>query len=643
MGKKQPEEEEIEDLEDNQEDLEMVSMAKEEEEVEETTMISETAPMITKRFGGGGSSQDDTSFDVVVEKGKMSCPRRHSLNVNSNTTFLARWSIPIVLSYLLLGTLVFVRTEGWSLRDALYFCVTVLTTVGYGDLAPKTAIAKAFCCAYVICGVSMVSASLGVVLGRMQAKVQTTQLFAAAGDRHVSSLLSALSAMVCVILMGAVFGHAKEGWSILDSIYWAIITCTSVGLGDLTPSPASRLESLMYLLVAVGVFAASAGSIVHVFADMEVQKAVSAFVADGVTEDIIAEMDEDGGGSVDKFEFLSYMLVHTGKVSKHEIQSINTLFSSLDRDGSGSLDTNDIRDAIKSGNLRNGPPAKKQAEEKPKEAQKTSVNDLLWSSLTKIPESIAKMFQLPQISQQKAVDGCFAALSLAGSVAFLWSIDTYAKLPFKLFAPPMLSSAIIFFAGTHPPPPAAFITGTLGAFVLGTLLHQFGLAGSLFVQCMAASLLLLFFKLSGSIFVPTVGLAAFIAQSEMDHTSSLRGPLMFLVTTWAAGHLFLYYAAYVLSNVRQKLRTSMATAEWKARLAGKSGPEHERELREIFDKYDTSGDGQLDASELKLALRAITGNDMDVEDCEKIIRSMDTDGDGVIDFHEFKQAMEEHA
>jgi len=66
-------------------------------------------------------------------------------------------------------------------------------------------------------------------------------------------------------------------------------------------------------------------------------------------------------------------------------------------------------------------------------------------------------------------------------------------------------------------------------------------------------------------------------------------------------------------------------------------------LRKIFDKYDTDESGELDASELKLALRYITGSDVDVEDCERIVRSMDTDGNGVIDFHEFMLALDEHA
>ena len=72
-------------------------------------------------------------------------------------------------------------------------------------------------------------------------------------------------------------------------------------------------------------------------------------------------------------------------------------------------------------------------------------------------------------------------------------------------------------------------------------------------------------------------------------------------------------------------------------------PQTKAELRKIFDKYDTSGDGALDASELKLALRYVTGGDVDIEDCERIVRSMDTDGNGVIDFHEFMLALDEHA
>ena len=54
-----------------------------------------------------------------------------------------------------------------------------------------------------------------------------------------------------------------------------------------------------------------------------------------------------------------------------------------------------------------------------------------------------------------------------------------------------------------------------------------------------------------------------------------------------------------------------------------------------------SGDGFLDATELSLALKFATGEEVTLVESERIIRSMDTDGDGVIDFHEFASAIAE--
>ena len=53
---------------------------------------------------------------------------------------------------LLIGTAFYVRAEGWSVVDALYFCVVTLATVGYGDFAPRTTLGKVFTIVYILVG-----------------------------------------------------------------------------------------------------------------------------------------------------------------------------------------------------------------------------------------------------------------------------------------------------------------------------------------------------------------------------------------------------------------------------------------------------------------------------------------------------------
>lgn len=61
----------------------------------------------------------------------------------------------LVVILLLAGTLFYIKVEKWTLLDALYFCVTTLTTIGFGEPAPVTALGKIFTIIYVILGISI--------------------------------------------------------------------------------------------------------------------------------------------------------------------------------------------------------------------------------------------------------------------------------------------------------------------------------------------------------------------------------------------------------------------------------------------------------------------------------------------------------
>ncbi len=64
----------------------------------------------------------------------------------------------LMLIVLSVGTLFYHEAEGWGWLDSLFFSVTTLTTVGYGNLVPHTAIGKIFTIAYLFVGI-------GVLLG----------------------------------------------------------------------------------------------------------------------------------------------------------------------------------------------------------------------------------------------------------------------------------------------------------------------------------------------------------------------------------------------------------------------------------------------------------------------------------------------
>ena len=66
----------------------------------------------------------------------------------------------------------------------------------------------------------------------------------------------AILVWLCAILLaGTVFYHLVEGWSWFDSLYFSVITLSTVGYGDFSPTTTiSKLFTVVYIFLGISIF-----------------------------------------------------------------------------------------------------------------------------------------------------------------------------------------------------------------------------------------------------------------------------------------------------------------------------------------------------------------------------------------------------
>lgn len=122
-----------------------------------------------------------------------------------------------VLAALLLGTVTFHLLEGWSILDSLYVTAQTVTTVGFGDLTPRTALGRIFATLFMVVGV-------GIVLYALTSTVQSivhSELFAQYGH---SRKMSKLRDHFIVCGAGRVGSHLIRGLRAVDATFVVIET-----------------------------------------------------------------------------------------------------------------------------------------------------------------------------------------------------------------------------------------------------------------------------------------------------------------------------------------------------------------------------------------------------------------------------------
>ncbi|XP_036887223.1 potassium channel subfamily K member 10 [Sturnira hondurensis] len=134
------------------------------------------------------------------------------------------------------------NSSHWDLGSAFFFAGTVITTIGYGNIAPSTEGGKIFCILYAIFGIPLfgfllagIGDQLGTIFGKSIAKVENVfrkKQVSQTKIRVISTILFILAGCIVFVTIPAVIFKHIEGWTALESIYFVVITLTTVGFGD---------------------------------------------------------------------------------------------------------------------------------------------------------------------------------------------------------------------------------------------------------------------------------------------------------------------------------------------------------------------------------------------------------------------------
>ncbi|XP_042861232.1 potassium channel subfamily K member 15-like [Penaeus japonicus] len=144
---------------------------------------------------------------------------------------------------------------GWTFPQSVFFTATVLTTIGYGNIAPMTVRGKIFCIVFALVGIPLtltIITDMGEVLASLVPVETLSKLLPKGKLRPIVTVLGILGLLVGIIAMGGCIFMLLQRWTFMDAFYFCFITTTTIGFGDLVPD-VGKTWSLMcctlYILV----------------------------------------------------------------------------------------------------------------------------------------------------------------------------------------------------------------------------------------------------------------------------------------------------------------------------------------------------------------------------------------------------------
>ncbi|XP_068213144.1 uncharacterized protein [Palaemon carinicauda] len=158
-------------------------------------------------------------------------------------------------------------THYWSVVDSIYFTMTVVTTIGYGHIYPRTRYGRLFCVLYSLVGVPLTCILMAKSSDLLSNKM--LQLYTTAKKKHRRNHKTLLYGITWIYLtvgfivfmfIPSVFLVKLENWSYEDALYYTFITLSTIGFGDLVAGYNSpewysdfyKIAIVVWIMLALG-------------------------------------------------------------------------------------------------------------------------------------------------------------------------------------------------------------------------------------------------------------------------------------------------------------------------------------------------------------------------------------------------------
>ncbi|XP_065051039.1 TWiK family of potassium channels protein 18-like [Rhopilema esculentum] len=131
----------------------------------------------------------------------------------------------------------------WDFANGFFFCVNVVTTIGYGHIVPMSVGGKLACILYAIIGIPLTGYFLRTVgnelttLFAFSIKYFERRLYNREAERieMKCAITAFMLAIIWLVIGGAIFSASELKWDFVDAFYFSFITMTTIGFGDLVP------------------------------------------------------------------------------------------------------------------------------------------------------------------------------------------------------------------------------------------------------------------------------------------------------------------------------------------------------------------------------------------------------------------------